>query len=90
MALLEQGPLLVIVIVILLLFGATQIPRLARALGRAQGEFKKARDEFGTEVAKGAAEVEDEAAIRRRARELGIDETGRSLEEIKRLIHGKA
>lgn len=87
MALLEPGPLVVIGIVVLLLFGATQIPRLARALGRAQGEFKKARGEFATEMAAGAAEIrEDEEKIRRSARDLGIDEAGKSLDDVKRLM----
>jgi sec-independent protein translocase protein TatA len=37
-----QGPeLIIILIVILVLFGSTKLPQLARSLGRAQGEFKK-------------------------------------------------
>lgn len=32
---------LIIVIVILLLFGASRIPQLARSLGKSMGEFKK-------------------------------------------------
>jgi sec-independent protein translocase protein TatA len=37
-----QGPeLLIIVIVVVLLFGSTQLPKLARSLGQAQNEFKK-------------------------------------------------
>lgn len=41
------GPteMVVIVIAIVLLFGATKIPALARSLGRAKGEFEKARRE---------------------------------------------
>jgi len=37
--------LLIIFAVILLLFGATKLPELARSLGKASGEFKKARVE---------------------------------------------
>jgi sec-independent protein translocase protein TatA len=87
---------LVILLVVLLLFGATAIPKLARSLGRAKGEFGRARDEFSREMkageagsagaagAAGAAASED--AVRRSARELGVPEAGKSLDEVKRLI----
>ena len=38
--------ILVIFVAILLLFGAKRIPEIARALGRASHEFKKAKDEI--------------------------------------------
>ncbi len=39
------GPeLLVILLIALLLFGGTQLPKLARSLGQAQKEFKKGID----------------------------------------------
>jgi sec-independent protein translocase protein TatA len=41
------GPfeLLIVLGVVLLLFGGTQIPKLARSLGQAQKEFKQGLDE---------------------------------------------
>ncbi len=42
--------IIVIVLIILLLFGAKRIPELARALGKAKKEFQKAKDEVETEV----------------------------------------
>jgi sec-independent protein translocase protein TatA len=33
--------LLIVLLVVLLLFGGTQLPKLARSLGQAQKEFKK-------------------------------------------------
>jgi len=41
------GPqeLIVILAIIMLLFGASKIPELARSLGKAKGEFKKGIDE---------------------------------------------
>ena len=53
------GPeIAVIFFVVLLLFGAKKIPELARGLGKSMGEFKKARDEFETEIKRAADDVE--------------------------------
>ncbi len=35
---------------LLLFFGAKKMPELARGMGKAMGEFKKARDEFEREI----------------------------------------
>ena len=43
--------LLLILLVVILLFGGTQLPKLARSLGQAQKEFKKGTD--GTDGADG-------------------------------------
>jgi sec-independent protein translocase protein TatA len=57
--------ILLIVVVVLLLFGAKRIPELAKALGRASNEYKKAKDELAREgreladAAGKAAEAED-------------------------------
>ena len=46
-----QGPeWIIILVVVLLLFGAKKLPQLARGVGKSMGEFKKARDEFENEV----------------------------------------
>ena len=42
--------IILIILVVLLLFGAKRIPELARALGQAKKEFQKAKDEVETEV----------------------------------------
>ena len=34
-------PILIVLAIVLLLFGSTQIPKLARSLGSARSEFKK-------------------------------------------------
>lgn len=45
------GPeMLVILLVLVLLFGANKIPKLARSTGQAMGEFKKGREEIEEEL----------------------------------------
>ena len=102
MALLETEPLILIIVVVLILFGATAIPKLARSMGRAKGEFSKAKREFDLEAAKAeaatagsspssglAAAGASEEQVRKTARELGIPEAGRPLADVKRDIAAK-
>jgi len=44
--------ILVILVLVLLLFGAKKLPELARGLAQSLGEFRKARDEFESELKK--------------------------------------
>ncbi|WP_253738921.1 Sec-independent protein translocase subunit TatA/TatB [Halohasta salina] len=45
------GPeMLIILLVLVLLFGANKIPKLARSTGQAMGEFKKGREEIEDEL----------------------------------------
>jgi sec-independent protein translocase protein TatA len=57
----EQG-IIVLVVVALVLFGSTQIPKLARSLGSAQKEFKKGLEEGGSEDGKSAAKPSESSA----------------------------
>ena len=57
------GPLgttemIVIALLVLVLFGAKKLPTFARSLGKSMGEFKKAREEFETELTRAQEEVE--------------------------------
>ena len=54
------GPdLIVILLIILVLFGAKKLPELARGMGQAVKEFQKAKDEFSDELHKaGKPEIE--------------------------------
>lgn len=80
----------IVLVVVLLLFGATAIPKLARALGKAKGEFNQARGEFQRGVDAGERETSaSEAEVRGTARSLGIDDSGKSIDEVKRLIQQK-
>ena len=54
-----SGPdLIVIMVIVLVLFGAKKLPELARGLGQSLGEFKKAKDEFEREIHKSATEID--------------------------------
>ena len=47
------GPdLIIILLIILVLFGARKLPELARGMGQAIKEFQKAKDEFSDELHK--------------------------------------
>ncbi len=51
-----SGPeILVVLVVIIVLFGAKKIPDIARSLGRSMGEFKKGQKE-GEDLARQTAE----------------------------------
>ena len=76
--------LLIIVLLVVLLFGAQRIPDLARSLGRAQREFQKARDEVHREAA--SQDATEEERVRRAAQDLGIPVEGRSTDELKTAI----
>ncbi len=44
--------LVVILVIVLIIFGAKRLPELARALGQSMNEFRKAKDEFEKELHK--------------------------------------
>jgi len=47
---LGAGEIILIVLVILILFGAKKIPELAKGLGKGMSEFKKGLKEVGDEI----------------------------------------
>lgn len=52
---LPGGPeLLIVLFVLVLLFGANKIPKLARSTGQAMGEFRRGREEIEEELQEGA------------------------------------
>lgn len=56
------GPqdMFLVVIVLILLFGAKKLPELARGMGKSLGEFKKAREEYEQESTHAATPGEAE------------------------------
>ena len=58
------GPeLLIILLVLVLLFGANKIPKLARSTGQAMGEFKKGREQVEEELQEMQGDKEGDDAI---------------------------
>jgi len=58
------GPeLLIILLVLVLLFGANKIPKLARSTGQAMGEFKKGREQVEEELQEMQGDNEDESPL---------------------------
>jgi len=53
-----MGPdMMVILLIVLLLFGAKKLPELARGMGRAVKEFSAARDEIERELSQPSSKV---------------------------------
>jgi sec-independent protein translocase protein TatA len=51
--------MVIIVLIILLLFGAKRIPELARGLGQGIQEFRKASDDIKKEIDKGKEDIDE-------------------------------
>jgi sec-independent protein translocase protein TatA len=72
---LPGGPeLLVILFIVVLLFGANKVPKLARASGKAMGEFKRGRDEIERELREQTQTTDDVATTSESLEEVGSDE----------------
>jgi len=80
--------LILVVIVIVLLFGASKLPELARSAGKSAGEFKKAQKEaeisyleFEKSLENTTPEVK-ESKIQKMAKEQGIDTAGKTDDQL--------
>lgn len=51
----------IVVLVVLLLFGAKRIPELARGIGQGIQEFRKASDDIKKEIDKGKTDINESA-----------------------------
>ncbi|AUV81501.1 twin-arginine translocase TatA/TatE family subunit [Salinigranum rubrum] len=76
---LPGGPeLLIVLFVLVLLFGANKIPKLARSTGQAMGEFQRGRQEIEEELKqmeKQPDEDDEEFEARKREKERELEET---------------
>ncbi|MCQ4153652.1 MAG: twin-arginine translocase TatA/TatE family subunit [Archaeoglobi archaeon] len=87
MQILGTQELILIIVVVLLLFGASKIPELARNLGRGVAEFKKAQKEAEMELRDlekdlKASKEEKRKKLEKIAKDLGINPEGKSDEEL--------
>ncbi len=86
------GPneLLLILVIVFILFGASKLPELARSLGRAKAEFKKAEREAELELIEFEKQIREGRYKREKleemAKELGVKTEGKSDEELARDI----
>ena len=83
--------LALLIVVVILIFGARKIPEVAKSLGRARGEFEKGKLEVDKEIKvaqKGTVESNDRERERleKAAKALGIDVEGKSTEELREAI----
>jgi sec-independent protein translocase protein TatA len=79
---------ILIAIIVLILWGPSKIPELARALGKAKAEFEKASKEYLRELEeqpktlKTKTSISDDEIIILMAKALGISTEGKTKEEI--------
>ena len=56
------GPdLFILLLIVLVLFGAKKLPELARSLGQSMNEFRKAREEFDRELKTAGNDIKGQA-----------------------------
>lgn len=85
------GPqeIVLIFLLVIVLFGASKIPELARSLGMATGEFKKAQQETERQLKdvekslkEGGNRQEDSNRIRKMAKDFGLEIESKSDDEL--------
>jgi sec-independent protein translocase protein TatA len=88
MAMIGTQEILLIFVVIVLLFGASKLPELARSMGRSMGEFKRGQFEVEKELTtmKGSATGQNyDVALTRTqsmAKKMGIEIAGKSEDQL--------
>ena len=85
--------LILLILVVLLLLGPSKIPQLARALGEAVREFKKAQEGIIEEPSRSVEEKQkasEDKLIYELAKKLGVSTEGKSPEQLKEEVLEKA
>ena len=83
MGLIGLPEMILILIVAIIFFGPDKIPELARSLGKATGEFKKAQLETEREIKKvGEPMDEKDTKIHNLAIEMGLDVQNKTSEQL--------
>jgi len=86
---LGQEWIILVVVAVILLFGAKKLPELARSIGRARGEFERGKIEVEKELKEAEPSKPDKETLVKVARELGIETEGKTEEEIREAITRK-
>lgn len=90
---LGAGEWAIVLLIVILFFGAAKIPELARSLGKAKGEFEKgsreSRESATLPGKESTPEAAEEARVLKAAKELGIPTDGRSVSDIKSDVRAK-
>ncbi|MBW2675597.1 MAG: twin-arginine translocase TatA/TatE family subunit [Deltaproteobacteria bacterium] len=80
---------ILMIALVIFLWGPSKIPEIARALGRAKGEFERGQREFEEaaklELERGSARSGDDVLVET-ARKLGISTEGKTMEQLSREI----
>jgi Sec-independent protein secretion pathway components len=74
--------ILLILLAILVLFGADKLPGFARNLGKGLREVKKATDEIKNEITKHSSEIVDEIKEVKNQSQIGTDEIKKTVSDI--------
>ncbi|RDI70946.1 Sec-independent protein translocase subunit TatA/TatB [Halopelagius longus] len=73
------GPeMLIVLLIVVLLFGANKLPKLARSTGQAMGEFKRGREDIETELREATATSDDAESDVETETETETDDTDRT------------
>lgn len=84
-----------VLVIIVIFFGAAKIPELARSMGRAKGEYQKGVKEGEQMLARDSVkdapplEAVEDQKVRTAAREMGIPVDGRPLADVKADLRAK-
>jgi len=101
MSFLQGWEPIIILAIILLIFGPTKLPQLARGLGQALYEFRRASQGLIEEEKKSARKEEDkgetsskssidEETLKKLAEKLGISTEGKNIDELRKEVIAKA
>ncbi|GAF04519.1 Sec-independent protein translocase subunit TatA/TatB [Saccharicrinis fermentans] len=77
------GEIFIVLVAVLVLFGANKIPELARMLGKGMNEFRRATDDIKREFREGADEFKQDLEESKRDINHHIHEIGDTISETK-------
>jgi TatA/E family protein of Tat protein translocase len=81
------GEILLILVAVLVLFGADKMPGIARGIGKGMREFQKAADEIKAELTNSTSEIREEMNNIRSDFRQNVSEVKPNLDEIKSTLN---